>query len=98
MAIKDELEQIAGQLDQLKAAIDVGRQLRNIYRRITVLTEKVAFYQVGAGFDDIPAETKAALTRFFQMCVQLKDAFENDPAFSVLISETVEPEAPPPLP
>jgi hypothetical protein len=98
MSISSEIAQIIDNIVQGKAAIDMRDRMRIVYFRTVDLRAKLQFYQAGAGFDDIPAETKAALIRLYQMCVQLKDGFENDPAFSVLISETVEPEAPPPLP
>lgn len=98
MAIKDELDTIADELDQLKAAIEIRKRMRDIYRRLKVLVEKVTYYQAEAGFDDIPPETKAALTRFYQMCRQVKTAFENDADFNPLIEVTAEPEVPVPPP
>ena len=91
MSILTEFEEIRDALEQINAAIDVRRRLRGIYSNIVKLDIKVEFYKANTGFDDIPAETKAALNRFYQLTLQLKTAFENDADFDSIIGHVSPP-------
>ena len=86
MSISDEIQQAKDQIDQLKAAVDCRARLNGIYTNITALETKVNYYKANTGFDLIPAETKAALNRIYQMCLTLKGAIEADQDFEELIN------------
>ena len=85
MSITEEINLIKEQMAQVKAAIECRNGLKGIYASINQLEGKVNRYIDNTGFDSIPAETKQALNRIYQMCLQLKTAIENDAAFEDLI-------------
>jgi len=86
MSISDEIQTIKDQMNQVKAAIDCRAMLNGIYTNLVSLETKVNYYKANTGFDLIPTETKQALNRIYQMCLQLKTAIENDPDFEELIN------------
>ena len=88
MTILEDFEQIQSELEQIKAAIDVRRRLSRLYAEIVQLDDQVEYYKANTGFDDIPADTKAALNRFYQLTLTCKTAFEADTDFAVIIRRT----------
>jgi hypothetical protein len=92
MALQDEIDQIELEDRQINSLKSIRQSIKKCYDSTTDMKMRVIAFQDQELFDNIPAETKAAFTRLYQIFNQARIACEADEAYSVLINPKPEQE------
>lgn len=85
MALSDEVLEFQETFRQARILLEVKSGIGNCYSAANELYKIVQKYQ-GSDFDGIPVEIRTAFTRMYQLCNQMRQDIEADPAFSYIVS------------
>ena len=86
MSIQTEIDEMQAAFQQIRALQDIRSKVNGCYSACTGLRDAVLKYQDQGNFDNVPAETKAAFTRLYQIFNQARIDCEADAAFDILVN------------